>query len=303
MEIDARQYLTEIGVEEISKRNVIVCKDEEDRTTLLIRNSFDSKDYATFQNEYLLLKNSVNLIVNNACIGNFHILICKKTDDIGIAHFCRVCDYLFVKNDKPMSSEEMVKLFYSLERIFSESAVKNTDLEVGLYGELAVINYLFNIKSKMYNKWHADFFSKHDFELNKKVKLEVKTTRKSNRIHSFGHDQVYRTSLKVYIVSCIIELCEKGTSLYELCKRTIETLTDRTQMLAIELLIKRLGLNEDYQGINCILEDVYSKMKLYNAEKVPHLIENIPDGVSNVHYDIDLSNVVDEPFEVLDSLE
>ena len=81
-----------------------------------------------------------------------------------------------------MSSEEMVKLFYSLERIFSEIVIKNTDLEIGLYGELVVINYLFNIKSKMYDKWHADFFSKHDFELNKHVKLEVKTTRKRLKI-------------------------------------------------------------------------------------------------------------------------
>lgn len=303
MEIDARQYLTDIGIDEIHERNVVVCKDEEERTTLLIRNSLNSKDYATFQNEYLLLKNSVNLLVENKNIGNFHILICKKTDDISVAHFCRVCDYLFVKNNKSMSSEEMVKLFYSLERIFSEIVIKNTDLEIGLYGELAVINYLFNINSKMYDKWHADFFSKHDFELNKRVKLEVKTTRKTNRIHSFSHDQVYRTNLKVYIISSIIQPCEKGTSLYELCKQTIEILTDKTQMLAIELLIKKLGLSEEYQGVNCILEDVYSKLKLYNAEDVPHLQGVIPEGVSNIHYDIDLSNVRDIQFQELDNLE
>lgn len=190
MEIDVKQYFAEMKIENISNRNVILCKDEEGRMTLLIRNSLNEENHVSFQNDYLLLKNNVNLTVENISLGNFHILICKKTDDISVSHFARVCNSIFVKNDKPISSDEMVKLFYSLERIFSEKEMKNSNLEIGLYGELAVINYLFKLGSKFYDKWHGDFFNKHDFELNEKVKVEVKTTTKNNRIHTFNHDQI-----------------------------------------------------------------------------------------------------------------
>lgn len=303
MVIDAKQYLTDISFDELVHRNVVLCTDGEHRKTLLIRNSQVTTESATFENKFFIMKNNVVLVAENSKIGDFHILICKNKDDISVQHFCRVCEYLFIKNNDKLSTDEMLKLFYSLERIFSQKASKNTDLEIGLYGELAVINYLYHMNCRAFNMWHADFFNKHDFELSKKVKVEVKTTVKDFRKHSFGHDQVYRTSLKVYIISCIVNVCEKGMSLYELCKNTLNILSDASQMLAIELLVAKLGLDEEYQGVNCVLEEVFNDIKLYDADSIPHLTQKIPDGVSNIHYDIDLSNIQDCDFKILNEVE
>ena len=302
MRIDVKQYLADINIDEISSKNVILCKDSENRDTLLIRNANENNDYVTFENKFFVMKNNVFLFVNDKTVGNFHILICKKNDEMSVQHFRRVCHYLFIKNNSKISSEEMLKLFYSLERIFSESGKQSPELEIGLYGELALINYMYENNCIHYNKWHGDFFSKHDFELNKKTKLEVKITIKEIRKHTFGHDQIYRSNLDVFVVSCILKRCEKGVSLFELCKQTINILNDSSQMLAIELLMKKLGLSENYTGINCILEDVYDNINLYNAKDIPHLIENIPDGVSNIHYDIDLSNIASCNFEILNKV-
>ena len=38
----------------------------------------------------------------------------------------------------------MLKLFYSLETIFSVVSMHDKALEIGLYGELSLINYLYD---------------------------------------------------------------------------------------------------------------------------------------------------------------
>ena len=41
-------------------------------------------------------------------------------------------DYLFIKNDNALSADEMLKLFYSLETIFSVVSMHDKALEIGL---------------------------------------------------------------------------------------------------------------------------------------------------------------------------
>ena len=90
-----------------------------------------------------------------------------------------------------------------------------------------------------------------------------------------------------------------GLSLYQLCKQTIALLDNKNQMLAIELLMKKLGLNEDYQGINCNKNETYEGIKLYNSNNIPKLVDVIPEGISNVRYDVDFSNIKASDFDEL----
>lgn len=152
---------------------------------------------------------------------------------------------------------------------------------------------------KCYKDWHTDFFNKHDFEIDERTKVEVKTTSKEIRKHSFSYDQICRNKLNVFVISCSLKLCEKGLSLYELCKNTMSLLKDNKQILAIELLMTKLGLNEDYQGVNCIPEETYSSIKIYNAKDIPSLCKIVPECISNIHYDVDFSNIKEDSFENL----
>ena len=63
--------------------------------------------------------------------------------------------------------------------------------------------------------------------------------------------------------------------------------------------MNKLGIGPDYQGICCIEEETYKNIKLYDAKMVPHLTEVIPDGVSNISYDIDFSGVESISFDLL----
>ena len=105
--------------------------------------------------------------------------------------------------------------------------------------------------------------------------------------------------MNVFVISCSLKLCEKGLSLYELCKNTMSLLKDNKQILAIELLMTKLGLNEDYQGVNCIPEETYPSIKIYNAKDIPSLCKIVPECISNIHYDVDFSNIKEDSFENL----
>lgn len=299
MKIDIKQYLTNITVEDILTKNVVECCDNENRQTILVRNSEENSTAVSFENEFFIMKNNFILEVENNEIGNFHILICKKSDSNNKEHFNRVCNYLFKKNNLPQSADEMLKLFYSLETIFSSKTTHDLSLEIGFYGELSVINYLYQLNLPCYKMWHSDFFNKHDMEINEKTKIEIKTTVKDIRKHRFSYDQLCRSKLNIYVISCALKICEKGLSLNQLCKNTMSLLKDSKQILAIELLMTKLGLNEEYQGINCILEETYSSIKIYGGRDIPVLCSVIPDGISDVHYDVDFSNLKESSFEEL----
>lgn len=294
------EYITQINHDALQKKNVIIGTDVTCRPSVLIRNADASSESVCFENEFFIMKNSIILEHNGTPVGNYHVLICKKTDTLSVDHFNRVCDYLFVKPDNRYTSGEMLKLFYSLETIFSVTCSHDRSLEIGLYGELTAINYFYdNNLGKLYKSWHVDFFNKHDFEINKNTKVEVKTTTNDVRIHSFRHNQICREGMDIFVISSLLQPCEKGLSLYELCKKTISLLDNSEQMLAIELLMNKLGLNLDYQGISCIQEETYSNLALYNVSDIPRLTTTIPVGVSNVSYDIDFTGAQESDFKEL----
>lgn len=294
------EYITNLNADMILARNVVVGEDITHRSTVLIRNSEATSESACFENEFFIMKNSINLHIEDRLIGNFHILICKKTDVVSVQHFNRVIDYLFVKPDNSYTSNEMLKLFYSLETIFTVTSSRSRALEIGLYGELTVINFFYdNQLGELYKTWHSDFFNKHDFEINDKTKVEVKTTAKENRQHAFRHNQICRPGMNIYVISSMLQIEEKGFSLYDLCRKTIGILDNSDQMLAIELLMNKLGINADYEGICCDLQEAYNGLRLYDASEVPHIQDAIPDGVTNVSYDIDFTGVASLPFETL----
>ena len=294
------EYVTHINHKALLQNNVVTGTDSSGRASVLIRNIDPTSESVSFENDYFIMKNSIVLEHNGTPVGNFHILICKKTDALSVDHFNRVCDYLFVKPDNGYASAEMLKLFYSLETIFAVTGSHDRSLEIGLYGELTVINYLYDNKfGDLYKTWHTDFFNKHDFEIDKTTKVEVKTTTNDIRIHSFRHNQICRDGIDIYVVSSLLQPCEKGLSLYDLCKRTISLLDNSEQMLAIELLMNKLGLNANYHGISCIQKESYNNLALFNVKDIPRISSEIPVGVSNIHYDVDFTGVSECTFNVL----
>ena len=300
MKIDINEYVASLPQEGIVGKNILTGFDKSGSRTYLVKNSSASTRIKAFGNDYFTLKNNVVLYAGDKEVGNFHVLICNKQDDGSILHFDRVCDYLFAKNNLPLSADEMLGLFNSLQTIFSTKGSIDSAAEIGFYGELATILFLYKNKiGNLYKNWHSELFSNHDMEINNRVKLDIKSTVKEKREHRIQHNQIYRKNLEVYIISCLLTSCEKGISLYQLCLEVQKILNNSDQIIAIETMMKKLNLSESYQGLNCVLEDVFESIRLYPAKDVPHLKCGDIPGVTKISYDSDLSQAPNMEFNNL----
>ena len=124
MKEDFNKYITDISVDELNHTNAVTCTNNEGYSTILVRSNGNNVNSLSFDNDFFCMKNNIKLSIDNNDIGIFHILICKKSDEENIAHFKRVCNYLFLKQNKALSADEMLNLFNSLETIFNSSTIR-----------------------------------------------------------------------------------------------------------------------------------------------------------------------------------
>jgi len=295
MALNEKIYITFLKKEETINKNIVIGFDNENRRTLLIKNSVSSGENPIFKTDYFLLKTNITILVENEEIGNYHILLCLMKDDVIVESFDRVCNYLFIKNNKALSIEEMLKLFNSIELVFKSTQEKDLrNTQIGAYGELFTLKFLFEKGyGKIANNWHTDIYLKHDIEINKKNRIEIKTTTSEKRIHRFRHDQIFREDINVFAVSILLEESEMGCSLYDLFIDVIGKFSDTEKIFSLEMLMKKCGVSKNMPGIVCNDSKTQEKIKFFNAKYLPKFNIPEPDGVSGTSYDVDFANVKD----------
>jgi len=299
--IISNEYLTVLDVESIKSLNSFFANSTDGNIALLVRNSTDENQISSYNNKHIYLKSNVKLDVNKQKIGSFHILTCISSDQKIKSDFQRICNYIFIEKNESKNSDEVITLFYSLQNIFSEEIIReNHFLQIGLYGEYVALLKLIDSKKKnIFEKWHTNFSTRHDIEIDGQTRIEIKTTAKSERIHRFNHEQISRKNLKVFVISNVIELSETGTSLYDLSLKMMSLFSDHKKKLSIEQLINRCGISEFNKGVTSNLEDCFQKCKLYEDIDVPKLIINDHSAITNISYDIDFSMIKEIDFEML----
>jgi len=297
----SNEYNTFLDIKSIKNLNSFFARTSEDKLALLVRNNKEEHSSTSYSNNYLVLKCNLDLEVETQPIGKFHILTCIS-DDLEIKKdFTRICNYIFIDKNEPKSSDEVIALFYSLQNIFSEELSHDTHLlQIGLYGEyIALLKLIIESKTNIFNKWHFNFSSRHDIEIDEKTRIEIKTTTRGERIHRFNHEQISRDNIKIFVISNMIELSEEGTSLFDLSQQILNQFDDYKRKLTIEQLNKRCGLSDYNKGIISNLEDCLQNCKLYEDSNIPKLILEKHNAVTNISYDIDFSLVQDKFFSIL----
>lgn len=298
---DINEYFINLNTQELFSKDAIVGKNADNKISVLIKSNDNEKNNSIFTTDSLQLKTASNIYLNSEYIGIYHIIICLSEEKNIISDFKNAFDTIIMKNPKKMSSEEVLNLFNSINTIFKTTTEKeNRELQIGLFGELIVLKYLYNLGAKnIVDEWHSNFSTKHDIELNKLTRIEIKTTTKEERIHNFKHNQLNRNDIKVYIVSCILESSEKGLSLKELIDQIIELCTDIKKITMLQILKKKCGITDKNWGMIFNENLAYSNLRLYNATDVPQINCEIPDGVMHVTYDVDLSNTPSLNFQII----
>lgn len=298
------KYFIKLNRYDLLKKNIVEAINKENKKCILIKDSEMDNITYEFRSDYLHLKTCVKLSYEEQYVGIYHILICLSNEESIVTDFLSVFERLLFKNTEKMSANEVINLFNSIDELFKTTPEKeNKELQIGLYGELLVLKHLFNLGYNIINFWHHDYFLKHDIEIDNKNRIEIKTTTKESRIHTFKHNQLARNDVNVYVISCILEVAEKGLSLRSLIEQIIDLCTDFKMINTLCVLKKKCGITDDSCGM-CFNEKLaYSKIKIYNSKNIPQLTEEIPDSITHIIYDVDLSNVKSIEFdEIMDKI-
>ena len=284
------KYISNISKEEIDLNNVIPCINEEGFQTILIKNSIMKEVTTKYSTDNLNVQiDSVLYFENNPYY--FHVITATKNDVYSLNQFEIIYNYIFKKIINPISGNELNMLITSIEDYFKTTPEKELfSFQVGVFGELLTIKYLYDLGfTNITKKYHENFYSKHDIEINKDIRIEIKSTASEKRIHTFKHNQIFRNDIKVYVISIMLEQSKEGLSLFDMFKNVIGLYENPDSILALNKLMKRCGIGEENTGLKFAELKAYNDLKIYDAIDLPKINIPAPNGVTNIKYDVDCS--------------
>lgn len=289
------KYISHLTIEEINNNVIIPCIDEDGMHSILIKNSINKSVSSRFVTDNLSIQINSILYIKDK-MYYFHIIKSTKNDLYSLGQFHTIFEYIFKKIEEPVNGNELSSLITSLEDYFKVTPDPNLlSLQIGVYGELLTIKYLYeNGYKNIIKKYHENFYSKHDIELDQKNRIEIKTTVSEKRIHSFKHNQIYRKDVNVYVSSVMLESSKEGVSLFNLFEDVIELYDNPDSILELRKLMKKCNVNTENEGPSYSLEKAYDDIKIFNSVNLPRLEIDAPDGVTNIKYDVDCSNSISE---------
>ena len=284
------KYVADISNETFETENVLPFINEEGKPCILSRNS---------KNKTNILKGSTDNLeyhLNSTFykgdkVYYFHMISCLKSDGYSKEQFEIAYEYLFKSLNEPKSDFDIGSLINSLEQLFKITPEKDLfKLQTGVYGELLFVLYgSENGIKHLLTKYHSNFFSKHDLELDRKNRVEIKSTVGSKRIHHFSHDQLVRKDINVYVGSILLEESSEGTTLNELFEKVLELSDDPKTTLWLGQLKGFCGVSNQNPGVSFALDKAKQEIKLFKADDLPHIDIGDVNGVTNISYDVDCS--------------
>lgn len=284
------KYIAEISEKTFAEENVLLFLNEEGMPCIFIKNSRSKtcpQKGRTDNIEYQL--NSV--IYKDEKPYYVHKIVCLKNDEYSREQFAIVYEYLFGSVLEPKSDFEIHCLLNSLESFFKITPEKDLlKIQTGIYGELLFVLFAYERGAKdILSKYHRDFYSKHDLELDEKNRIEIKTSVGDKRIHHFSHDQLVRRDLNVFVVSILLEKSSEGVTLKGLFDKVHAIAVESDQVLWFGNLKGLCGVSSVNEGPAFSWDKAIQDIRFYRSEALPHLETTIPNGVTGVSYDVDCS--------------
>jgi hypothetical protein len=182
--------------------------------------------------------------------------------------------------------EKIIELF----QFISRPSLKTIQ---GLFGELLVIYEAHN-SEYMLKAWHIEENATFDFDDGNEC-LEVKTSSKGERIHSFSHQQLNRLVDKpVFIGSILTSRSDFGLSIFDLANLIKRRINNSGLIIKLDRVIFQT-LNEDMNEIGSIkfdFKEASKSKRFYSTDDIPKIPDDcIPINISKLKYDISLNDI------------
>ncbi len=284
------KYISDISEEDLKNNIVLPFTNDSGLSCIMIKNDKNKNNPNVGKTDYLEFHLN-SLVTRNDNKFYVHIIICKKRETYALEQFDIAYKYLFKEIKKPISDYDLSILIQSFEALFKISNDRDlSKLQTGVYGELLTLYYLYqNGCSKIFSKFHKNFYSKHDFEIDSSNRIEVKSTVSSKRIHSFSHDQLMRTDINVFVSSLLFEVSSEGVSLYKLFDMVLEVASNSDLFLIFGKLKGLCGVSIENQGVRFSFDKAINDIRFYDSKSLPHIDKTSYPGVFNIEYDVDCS--------------
>ena len=225
-------------------------------------------------------------------IGNYTIITLKSYNEDLLSYFLDII-YVVIKGLPSIPTLKNVKSeIDKLIELFSNLSKAGTSDIQGLCAELMIIERARN-PDYMVASWHSVKNDLFDFN-DGKDKIEVKSTSKSERIHSFSLNQLNpNLNSKLIIGSVFIIKTGKGKNIFDLIDLISKRLNNNSRITFARIISEIMG-EQINKATDFYFDYANAKDRLafYNVIDIPKLqIDQIPIEVSNVHFDCNLSKV------------
>ena len=258
--------------------------------SILINTKKNNESVAPYKGMSIRLRFNINCKIHEENEKqNYTILSCISKDEQIIKIFLDICQTTISQLGKEPTPKEISEKTQMLIDLFKEMPNKLSSI-VGLWGELFLIASSRNI-AKSLEAWHQHAEDKYDFFDNNEA-LEVKCTSKTDRKHTFKHDQLISNLKDHYVASIMIsDDPTKGLSvvdLYEDIKKRckLDNLNNKLKKIFFKIVGKTPfeELNEYRYNFD------YSKKNVmyYKLKDISTLV-NEDDSVTDISYKVDLS--------------
>ena len=221
-------------------------------------------------------------------------IIYLKTDLIDLQEYFLEIVFLIIKKLKPIPTLQELKIeVEKLIELFSKFSKSPTKTIQGLWAELFVIEQSKN-PTYLIQAWHKSVTDRFDF--NDGIdKIEVKSTSKNRRIHSFSIEQLHpNLNSKLIISSIIVVETGIGKNIFDLINLIENKVKDRELQFRInEIIAQTLG-NTLFKAFELYFDYQLAtdSLQFYDCENIPKIdLQTIPIDVTNIRFDSDLTNI------------
>lgn len=264
--------------------DIFVGEDSERNLCVIIMSKEKTREELSYRTKLLSLQCNVSLTLklNNGPHNDiYHVITCYSNVDNEKYLFLQLVDTYFF--NQSITMDRMITIFGVLNDFFSKTpSLSANDLQ-GVYTELFTI-YYFRNEFDFAKYWQSTDRMKFDFSITEDLKIDVKSTIKSERIHKFRHDQLNSAKNKVYIISYKLQKDDQGLSLYDLMKSCLPLLNSYpTKKARIVRYICDDECKEELQKIRFNENYTIDNMRIINALNIPKFKEN-PLNVTDAEY-------------------
>jgi hypothetical protein len=213
----------------------------------------------------------------------FSLAILRSTETTLLNAFLRLSEALtphLTLSPTPEEVSRAVMRFADLLQRLKKPATKTIQ---GLWAELFVLTSS-NKPGDWVRAWHSDPSGRHDFDFGQ-VRVEVKSSSRRERDHSFSHDQLCSSpGVEIWVASLFVDRTNGGQSVFDLLGDLGISL-DADSLLTVEDIVLRT-LGDSYSKAESFRFDrvlANDSLRFFRGCDVPKLA-NIPSDIYDISY-------------------